>query len=383
MSRKRKSKVKRHDRIPKTLDEKLAELDAHLFLLKQHLQGLRENPAHLKVVSAELRTLVCFSSGTEGLLWRLVDELEVDDKIFLHVPGKFNRDHALAKGLQFAIVPIQRGGRGDYRLPPDHYSLKYIIKDCEALIVKGEPLTHEYLIKAIAQQMGTAHEDEGLESALVDLKSIFINGTEPFVPVLAMDAELTLEIAERVLENAEKHLDLKRKHHEHNYGNVSIALRLRIKKLLAGRIPLLVFRSYVSDVDIECAAGPTGVSFSLKKHGKHVGELLATYPRGWTPGHDAVFVFSYCSRARRARTITNGEAHEPVDAVDLGWFHVLDIHLDQNYVKHIDLVEKQFLLTYERLLSSKDSQGLYELPPNGYGLWKFTDELEDEGVFPE
>ena len=383
MGRKRKDRPGKKDRIPKTLDQKLSDLDAHLFLLREHLQGLKENPTHLKVISAELRVLDCFSSVTEGLLWRLVDELGVDDKIFLHVPGKLKRGHPLAKGLQFAIVPIQRGGKGDPRLPPDYYSLKYIIKDCESLIVEGKPLTHEYLIKAIAQQMGTAHEDDGLEPALVDLKSIFINGIEPFVPVLSTDAELTLEIGERILEHAEKHLGFKRQRHKHNYGNVSIVLRLRIKQLLAGRIPLLVLRSYVSDVDIECAAGPTGASFSFKKHGKHVGELLSTYPKDWKPSHDAVFVFSYCSRTRQARAITNGEAHEIVDCFDLGWLHTSDLHLEQNYVEHIDFMEKQFLLTYERLLSSKDSQGLHELPPNGYGLWKYSDEIEDEGVFPE
>ena len=82
-------------------------------LLRGNLHGLRENLAYLKDISARLRVLVCSSSGTEGLLWRLVDELGVDDKIFLHVPGKLKRDHPLAKGLQFAIVPIQRGGKGN------------------------------------------------------------------------------------------------------------------------------------------------------------------------------------------------------------------------------------------------------------------------------
>jgi hypothetical protein len=96
-------------RIPKTLEQKLSDLDAHLFLLREHWNDLRENTSHLKVISAELRTLVCFSSDREGLLWRLADELGVDDNIFLHVPGKLKRDHPLAKGLHFAIVPIQRG----------------------------------------------------------------------------------------------------------------------------------------------------------------------------------------------------------------------------------------------------------------------------------
>jgi hypothetical protein len=371
VSKKRKRTSVEGIRIPKTIEQKLSDLDAHLFLLRENWQGLKENASYLKTVSAELRTLVCISGPTEGLLWRLVDELGVDDKIFLHVAGKFKQDHPLAKGLQFAIVPVKRGGKGDPRLPPGHHSLKYVIKEYEALIVSGNSLTHEDLIKKIAQQMGTAHEDDGIEPALVDLKAILINGIESFVPVLATDAEYTLEIG------------FKRQHHKYNYGNVSIVLCLRIKKLLAGRLILFVFRSYTSDVDIVCSAGPAGVTFSFKKHGKLVGELLSTYPNDWKPGNDAVFVFSYCSKTLQARTITNGEAHETVVSFDLGWFHASDLYLEQKDVEYIDFVEKQFVCTYERLLSSEDSKGLHELPPNGYGLWKFSDEIEEQGVFPE
>jgi len=383
VSKKRKRKKVKGIKIPKTIEQKLSDLDAHLFLLRENWQGLKENASYLKDISARLRTLICISSGREGLLWRLADELGVDDKIFLHIPGKLKRGHPLAKGLQFTIVPIHRGGKGDPQLPPAYHSLKYVIKECEAVIVSGKPLTHQYLIKRIAQQMGTAHEDDGLEPALVDLKAICINGVEPFVPVLATDAELTLEIGERVLEHAEKKIGFKRQNYKHNYGNISIVLRLRIKQLLAGRLILLGFRSHVSDVDIVCSAGPEGVTSSFKKHGKLVGELLSPYSKDWKPGNDAVFVFSYCSKTLQARTITNGEAHEIVDSFDLGWLHASDLYLEQKDVEHIDFVDKQFVLTYERLLSSEDSKGFHELPPNGYGLWKFSDEIEEQGVFPE
>jgi hypothetical protein len=375
--------MRKRPRIPKTLEEKLHDLDAHLFLLKGHLHKLRESPSHLKVISAELRTLVCFSSGTEGLLFRLIEELGVDDIIFLHVAGKLKKDHPLARGLQFILIPMQRGGKGDPRLRPHYYSLKDIIKNTEALVADGKPLTHEYLIKAVAQQMGTSHEDEGLEPVLLYLKSIFINGVEPFIPVLALDAELTLEIGERVIETAEKQSIFRRQPHELNHGNVSLVLRLRIKQILAGRISLFRFHSYVSDVDLSVAAGPTGISFALFKHGTEVAELLAKYPANWVPGDDAVFVLSYCSRTRQARTITNGHADEIMDGCDIGWIHAGDLLLEENHVNHIDFIVKHFLLTYEKLLSPQDSKGLHELPPNGYGLWKYSEELEEKGVFPE
>jgi hypothetical protein len=375
--------VRKRSRIPKTLEEKLHDLDAHLFLLSGHLHKLRESPSHLKVISAELRTLVCFSSHTEGLLLRLIEELGVDDKIFLHIPGKLTKDHPLARGLQFVLIPIQRGGKGDHRLPPHYYSLKKIIRDTEALVAEGKPLTHEDLIKAVAQQMGTSHEAEGLEPVLVNLKSILINGVEPFIPVLALDAELTLEIGERVIETAEKQSIFKRQPHEHNHGNVSLVVRLRIKQILDSRIPLFRFHSYISDVDLSAAAGPTGIAFTLFKHGAEVAELVAKYPANLVPGDDAVFVLSYCSRTRQARTITNGHADEIMDDCDIGWVHAGDLVLEENHVNHIDFIVKHFLLTYEILLSPQDSKALHELPPNGYGLWKYSKELEEQGIFPE
>ena len=164
------------NRNPKSLQQKLLDLDAHLFLLREHLHKLRESPSHLKVIAAELRTLVCRSSGTDGLLLRLSTELGVSDEVALHLPGKLIQDHPLVQGLQFLIVPIFRAGKGDHRLAPDNYSLQDVIKEGEAVVALGKPLTHEYLIKAIAQQMGSAHEDEGIEPALTQLAGVFING---------------------------------------------------------------------------------------------------------------------------------------------------------------------------------------------------------------
>jgi hypothetical protein len=75
MNKKKEHTQGKTPRIPKTLEQKLADLDAHLFLLREHRSGLRESVAHLKDISAELRALICFSSNREGLLWRLADEL--------------------------------------------------------------------------------------------------------------------------------------------------------------------------------------------------------------------------------------------------------------------------------------------------------------------
>lgn len=370
-------------RIPKTLSNKLDDLDSHLFIVREHLSKLNESPSHLKVIAAELRALLCWSSGTEGLLWRLVDELNVDDKIFLHVPGDIIEDHPLAQGLQFLIVPLKRGGKGDPKLPPFNYSFKEVIKERQALVVGGKPYVHGYLIKAVAQQMGSAHEDDGLEQMLVDLKSIFINGVEPYIPVLATNSELALEIGERVLESAEKNMGYKRHHHKHEYGNTSIVLSLRISKQILGVIPLFTFRSYVTAHDITISLTPSGVEFSITKHNLVVANLLAKLPENFSFGQHSVFIFSYCSHTKQARTIVDGIASDIINIKDIGWLHVSDLTLEDNENSHPDVVEKFYILSYERLLSSEDSKGLSKLPSNGYGLWKHSEEIEERGAFPE
>ena len=369
-------------RIPKTLEEKLKDLDSHLFLLREDRKGLSESRDNLKDMSAELRTLICYSSKTEGLLWRLVDELKVDDEIFLHVPGRLKKNHPLVQVLQFYKISIQRGGKGHPQLAPKNHSLKHVVKNCESVFAGGHPLTYEYLIKAISQQMGTSHEDDGLEPALVELKSIFINGVEPFIPVLLTVTDFTLEVGERVLDSAEQKIGFRRDPHKHDYGNTSIVLRMRITKQLAGRIPLVMFHSYVGDIKIFCSATPKGIGFTVYKKGQEIFDLTANYPSNWEPGAEAVFVFSYCSKVQQARTMTNTETGTIINLPNLGWLHASDLTLEENHIDHIDFVEKQFLLTYEGLLSAEDVNGLYDLPPNAYGLWKYEDDINDQSPFP-
>jgi hypothetical protein len=59
------------------------------------------------------------------------------------------------------------------------------------------------LIKVIAQQIGTAHESDDIEIGLATMEAILIQGVQPYVRILILDAELTLEVGDRVLAAAE------------------------------------------------------------------------------------------------------------------------------------------------------------------------------------
>lgn len=210
------SKKPKMKRIRKSLLEQLGDLDDHLYLLRKNLLELQKDEAHIKVIATELRLLVCLSSGTEGLLWRMVERMDVSDAVNLQLAGNIDVNHPFAAKIPiptFAFVPIQRAGLGHPDLPSHSYSLRKVIKYCDAIFVTGKGLTHEYLIKAIAQQIGSAHEDNAIELPLATLKAMFINGTKPYIPILTLVSELVLEVGERVLSKAEGSHGFKRRTH--------------------------------------------------------------------------------------------------------------------------------------------------------------------------
>ena len=200
-------------RIAKTAAQKLADLEDHLFLLVNALAGFDSGQgAHLRHIAAELRVLICLSSGTEGLLWRLVDELHVDDAVQVHRVMNVNPRHPLSQGLRFMFLPLRSPGRGDPRLPVGIYSLRDIIKTAEAVFVAGRGVTHEDLLKWLSQQVGSAHESETVSDVLAELNAIRIANVQPFFYILHSDATLTIEVAERVLQKATADLGYQRRH---------------------------------------------------------------------------------------------------------------------------------------------------------------------------
>lgn len=200
-------------KIAKSLTHKLGDLEDHLFLLANSLDGLDSGQtAHLRQLAAELRVLICYSSGTEGLLWRVANEMAVSDDVEIHQVGNVDPDHPLSKGLEYCFVPIAFPGHGDERLPVETYPLKEIIKEDEAIFVAGRGVTHERLIKWLSQQIGSAHEGDKIDEIIAKLNSILINKVQIFFRILYMDALLTLIVGERVLCDAVLHKSYSRNH---------------------------------------------------------------------------------------------------------------------------------------------------------------------------
>lgn len=346
----------RSSRIPRKLPELLAALDHHQFLLRQSMHGLREDQAHVKILASELRTLICKSSGTEGLLWRIVDELNVSDVVPLQAGGSVNRDHPQARGLTIAKIPLWRPGEGPPGLPVEYHRLRDIIKEDEAIYVaqlKDQIFTHELLIGAIAGQMGGAHEAEGLGYSLVQLNRLLVNRKQLYFHVLAYDAELTLQIGERVLDHVEEHNGFRRARRPADYGDVTLLIRFARRQPILGRVPIITYQCPVAEAAISCSAYPKSTHFTLEKRGTTVAELEVPYPPEWNEDTDAVFAVSYSTAHKQARTITNNQVSNGSVPCNFGWLDARELRQPQPHAGFETFIAVRGALVYGRLLSPK------------------------------
>jgi hypothetical protein len=360
-------------RIARDLPERLSALDDHQYLLRQHLHGLSEDKAHVKVLASELRALACHSSNTEGLLWRLADTLSVSDEIELFCGRSVNRNHPLAVGMVLGTVPVHRAEDCPPNAPPpEMHRLRDVIKEDEAIYlpeikhqiltgtppdIKGLIFTHELLIKAVAEQMGGAHEDDGLEYRLACLQQVLVNQTELYVPILAYDADLVLQIVERVLDSAAAQCGFQRKDRR-GQGDMSISIRLASKQRLVGILPIASFSFPVSEVRVTCSAAPTSVRFTLEKRGEVVGVLDAAYPPEWEHKNDAVFTILYSSDEKQACVLTNDRVtFEPVGC-DLGYLDGREFRAPKLNNAASAFIAARNALIYSRCLTEDDCREL-------------------------
>jgi hypothetical protein len=138
----------------------------------------------------------------------------MEDDVNVHLPGKLNREHPLTNGIHIAFYPIAYAGQGDPRIPAERWTLKEIIKECEALVVSGKSYTHESLIGSVAAQMGSAHEDDGVEPHLIELTRTILANHSMLIRVLGSDADLVLQLGERTLARLEREAGLVRRRYE-------------------------------------------------------------------------------------------------------------------------------------------------------------------------
>ncbi|WP_417851624.1 hypothetical protein [Thalassoglobus sp.] len=319
--------MSRKDRIPKSLAGKLRDLDDHVFLLRSNINGLKNGEsAHVKQIAAELRTLICFSSGTEGLLWRLTQALNVSDEIYVSAPYAIDRENPITHSMSFSLFHIQRGELVPEMFHPQVHSLKEIVKEYEAIYLsslKDKFITHELLIKSIAQQMGSAHEDDGIDSDLVRLLNVQVNGNPSFLNILLIDAEFTLEIAERVLQESCRSGVYKRKLRKTGDGDLAVVLRYSLIDDFVSRCKAFSAKSFITGTEINVYWTSTGVELIVERYGS---EVFGSSIKTTTDDKEVFFVMNYSSKVQCGSVSVDGETVISEIDLPIGWIEARDLH---------------------------------------------------------
>lgn len=190
--------------IPKTDAQKVSALEDHLFLLHRTVNDLLlGDSAHIRLLASQLRNLVSTSSTLRGVLWRRADDLNVTDTVLIRFAGnEVDRTQPVATGLQFVVNHLWPDGHGPAELQPAPVSLRHILLHHEPLFVSGEGVTHNALIKHVAEETGVSHDNEGVSRIMAKVNGSQIGDAPYYFDILYRDALFTLEVGERVLQAA-------------------------------------------------------------------------------------------------------------------------------------------------------------------------------------
>lgn len=179
--------------VQKELHHKLVELEDALADLAFDLHQIHDgDETKLRKIADELRGLILFSSGTDGLLIRMLEHFGIDDSI-------------MASGaLAGDSFPADQGAVAVYRTATEtgerkRVSFKKAVRTETLAVAAGNAVTADRLIKAVAQKIGKAHYDDKVGDELAALAQVRTNGFTPLVSIFQEIAHHTVELGNRVL----------------------------------------------------------------------------------------------------------------------------------------------------------------------------------------
>ena len=154
---------------------------------------------------------------------------------------------------------------------------------------------------------------------------------------------------------------------------------LRCKRVaeLVGIVPVLTFRSEISEVEIRCIARTASFAFQFIKRGELVREMSLPFARD---PDLTLFALSYSSTRREIRLIVNDVGHVPVKC-NLGWLDAMEI---TNPISHREMhgfVQLDWVFTFTRLLSPAHCMAIRSVPTGGVAE-SMRAEVSDGG-FPD
>lgn len=191
-------------RIPKTKEQLLEACETHLIMLNQALTLYPTQRYQYKHVASELRVLVCDFGRNKPLLLDLMDEhgfaYDVKPQGENPVPLiNWQEDTLFEKSIYEPVGQLLIEGKieeaekiiSKHRKP---IPLRQFVKNGLAVFIKPHNVSYQVLIKSIAEQEGTSHEDRDVDEIVYQLKNIRIGGEESHIASLISFANLINEV---------------------------------------------------------------------------------------------------------------------------------------------------------------------------------------------
>ena len=325
-------------KLQKDISMLIDALDDQLYLLSMDLDFISADLAYQRDISTRLRLLVCSSSHnritTAGLLWRLAEQLEVSDEITIPLMALWHKDKPSIDSLVLGICgglpyPDQLAEFQD--LPSQSMSFKKYIQEYCAFNISGKNITNQTLIKMIANQIGTAHEDDEIDKELAVTTNLIIGDLQSHLKAILPISHYVLCIGERVLLKAESLGYTKKIRVESYNGDITIVCNIRLLAPILENMPICTFSSWVNGIEISYISSPNALLCKVSKHGAIIKEMKLQYPMDIIYEQSVMCIFQYCSHRREFYISTDAQPDEEAMSCDIGYItpNSLQLHADE------------------------------------------------------
>ena len=200
--------MSRKKRIPKTSEQRLRECETHLYFLWDARKLYDQESDRYKQIAAELRVLVGDHKPKRRLLLAMMEEYGFSYDV--QPPGPpFDKQPIPLVGwrndpIHQALTQEVQAVLGDKEKMADVLEKQAVLRRPipfpeyveKGLAVYIRPYDYSYrdLVLAIAQQVGSSHEDHALDEQLIQMQNIILGNEESHIAVLIQFTDLVIEV---------------------------------------------------------------------------------------------------------------------------------------------------------------------------------------------
>jgi hypothetical protein len=206
-------------KLHRSTQERIGACESHLFFLHEDLKLFPQQYDRYKQIAGKLRLLVCAGGRNKPLLLDLMDEVgftyevQPPGPLTIPIPPGGWRD---GPDYQALTLEIQQAAGDRQKLAAIHerqaklrkpMSLREYTDKALATFIKPYDYSFNELVRSIAQQCGSSHEDESIDEPIAQMRSLVLNGVESHVAVMVEYAGRVLDAgAKFILYSVEKGL---------------------------------------------------------------------------------------------------------------------------------------------------------------------------------